>query len=114
MKRIISFIIAISILFSIFAVPATAVTKSWYHAIESVNGAIEGSWDFTPSVEAIDVLGFKGVVGCIFSFDGWLLPDEGQIIEKFVVNNFGAVISIKSIYNLFNGYDYFYFLFSHK
>ena len=90
MKRIISFIIAISILFSIFAVPATAVTKSWYHALESVNGAIEGTCNATTSVETIDVLDFKGIVGCIFSFDGWLLPDEGQIIEKFVVSKDGG------------------------
>lgn len=86
MKKVISLVIAIAVMISMFVIPASAAAKSWHHCLDAVNGAVSGSGGTGPSVAASNLSGYAGNVGCIFSFVGWVQPDEGQTVEKFVVS----------------------------
>lgn len=88
MKRTISLIIAIAVMISMLIVPASAESKSWHHALDSITGAYAGNWVSKTSVVAMEISGFKGLVGTTFSFTGWVQPGDtvGQSDVKFVAS----------------------------
>ena len=82
MKRVISLIIAITIVISTFVVPASAVAKTWTHCLDTINDVATGT---TPSTEITKISseGFAGT-NATFKLQGWVDLNAG--VTSFAIS----------------------------
>ena len=82
MKKVISLVIAIAVMVSMFVIPASAEVKTWAHCLDAINDAQTGT---TPSTEVTEVSS-EAVAGtdAKFTLQGWVALDVG--VTSFAIS----------------------------